>query len=622
MTKYIKRLNRYSCILLIAIFSSCESYLDYYMGDQMTKDEVFSKRETTERYFSHVYSFLPSQSDEVISEMSAMGSMIALSDESYPSWTAWVHYLDYNSGSFNPSSPGYKIWNHCYKGIKQASIFMENIDDCEEISPENRAIMKEEARVIRAFLYFCLVRHYGPVYVWGDVNPDETDGTIINKNIDRHTLDYCFKFIHEEIDKAIPVLQTQFSDRSWFGRITRGAAMAMKSRSLLYAASPLFNGATLYKGMQNKDGENLFPQATDLNKWETAAQAAKAVIDLNIYQLHQSTKGDTDFDKAINSYMGIFFEQWNEEVILGRIWGTYDWVANSSPSVITKEGNSGYCPSLKLVDAYPMGQSGRYPITGYAANGVPVIDSKSGYVEDGFKENYVHPVDHSVIKAHNSVVGRDARFYASILWSGMNWINTFQGEKLVTFNRGGTSGFQNGTGSFTKVGYMWRRMNDPSNDTQSGNWGSFCWPYFRLAEVYLNYAEACNEKPNRNETDALLYFNKVRARSGLNKIEEAYPEVIGNKELFRELMRKERMVEFAFEGGGHRFYDVHRWMIAEKEFNGPRFGRDVSQTDFEKSWKRTSEICLPQVFTPKYYFFPIHQDQLNEMVNFTQNYGW
>jgi starch-binding outer membrane protein, SusD/RagB family len=373
--------------------------------------------------------------------------------------------------------------------------------------------------------------------------------------------------------------------------------------------------------MKNHYGNFLFPQTADPSKWDLAAAAAKEVIDLGAYQLYKTTTGDTPFMQAINSYSGIFFELWNDELIFARWDGDgYSWGVRAAPPMVLKEGYGGYAPSIKLVDTYPMGESGRYPITGYKSNGTPIVDELSGYQEDGFVDNYTHPIDGSQIKAHHSVIGRDARFYASILWNGMNWINTFNGTKLVTFYDGGTSSFNNKTGDFVKVGYMFRRMSDPRNDTENGKWGKFSWPFFRLAEIYLNYAEACNEMTNRNEAEALLYFNKVRNRSGLNNIEVAYPEIIGNQALFRELLRKERMVELAFEN--HRYYDIRTWMIAPQESNGPRFGRELRAKNFEDSWKRTSEICSPIVFEPKHYFFPIHQNQLNEMKNITQNYGW
>lgn len=134
-------------------------------------------------------------------------------------------------------------------------------------------------------------------------------------------------------------------------------------------------------------------------------------------------------------------------------------------------------------------------------------------------------------------------------------------------------------------------------------------------------SEACNEKTTREESEALKYVNLVRARVGLNKLEEAYPEVKGNQDLLRTLIQKERMVELAFEA--HRYYDVRRWMIAEKEMSGPNWCRNVMSTTYEGSWERTDQVwTTPRVFQPKHYFFPINQAQLNEMKNMTQNYGW
>jgi hypothetical protein len=164
-------------------------------------------------------------------------------------------------------------------------------------------------------------------------------------------------------------------------------------------------------------------------------------------------------------------------------------------------------------------------------------------------------------------------------------------------------------------------MSDPTNNIEADKWGQLVWSYYRMAEIYLNYAEACNEKPTRDEAEALLYFNKVRERSGLNKIEVAYPEVIGNKDLLRTLLQKERMVEMAFEG--HRYYDIRTWMIADKEFSGPNYTRNLLSKTYDDSWTRTDKIFPGKmVFEPKNYLFPIQQAQLNEMKNITQNYGW
>lgn len=603
-------------IFLIALIVSSCSYLDVELQNQMTMEEVFTKRSTTENYLAQVYGYLPYEYDPLWNE----GVVVTASDEALFSWL----YGEWNAvrtGSWGVTSdPIYHNWTYNYKGIQQATIFMENVDKCIEIDEKTRQVMKAEARFIRAYLYFTMFRKYGPVYVWGDKMPDQT---IKPEVVDRHSVEENINFMISEYDKVIEALPLKITDAAWNGRLTKGVAMAAKSRLLLYAARPLFNGCELYKGLKNHYDEYLFPQSPDANKWELAAKAAKAVIDLDIYSLYEDKKEDEDpFRHAIKSYMGIYFDKWNSEIIWGRwIQDGGFYASRSSPPQIVKYGGGGFCPSLKLVDTYPMAETGRYPVIGYTDTGYPIIDTKSNYVEEGFTNNYTHPLDtFSVIKIHNSCVGRDARFYASVLASGMYWINTYKGKKLVTFYKGGTSSYNPST-DCVKSGYVWRRFCDPSNNTDDDNWGQYCWPYYRLAEVYLNYAEACNEKPERDEAEALKYLNKVRHRSGLNDMEAAYPEVKGNQSLLRELIRKERMVELAFEG--HRYYDVRTWMIAPDESNKPNYTRNVAATNYEESWQRTDQVFPGKlVFEPKHYFFPIHQNQLNEMKNITQNHGW
>ena len=601
-------------LLLVVSFGSCESYLDVDLKQVLTLEEVFDKRQTTEAYLANIYGYLPYDWLPFDNE----GSVVARSDEGSFSWLS-LDYIDLNNGTWGTAHWQYKTWTHNYQGIKQASIFIKNVHLCKEIDETTRNIMQAEARFLRGYLYFMMLRKYGPIYVWGD---DESDDTIKAEDIDRHSFDVNYNFILEEFNKAIAVLPEEILDEAWYGRLTKGAAMAIKSRLTLYAARPLFNGCDLYKGLTNKNGEFLFPQSPDPQKWEDAAKAAKDVIDMGIYSLYEDTKETDPFLKGIKSYMGIIFDQWNEELIWGIHRGSaWAYAVRSAPPRLVLEGYGGHCPSLKLVDTYPMAASGRFPVTGYTANGAPVIDPLSGYSDEGFTEPWRHPIESfATIKAHNSIVGRDARFYASVLSNGMYWINRFKGEKQVTFFDGGTSSYT-GAGDCVKVGYLWRRMSDPTNNHEDGKWGTYVQPLARLGEIYLNYAEACNEKPTRNEAEALKYVNLIRARVNLNKLEEAYPEVVGNQTLLRELIAKERMVELAFEN--QRYYDIRTCMTAAKEFNGRRFSRNVMAKNYEDSWARTDAVFnQDMVFRDRHYFFPIHQDQQSEMVNFTQNYGW
>lgn len=611
----------------------------------MTIEKVFDKRQSVLQYLAHIYSYLPyeadckstNKTDEVFP--GGDGSVVPMSDEALFSAYQWVPFLNFRTGDWGPTTPNFNIWRYQYTGIEQAGIFLENVDRCPDLLPNEKKEMKAEVRVLRAYSYFQLFRRYGPVYIWGDRRSNQV---IKGDEIDRHTVDENLNFMISELDKAIEDLPEVLSDPTSFaGRITKGAAMAAKSRILLYAASPLYNGCDLYVGkMKNKDGNYLFPQTPDPEKWTKAAKAAKDVIDLGLYELYTDNSTDDKFLAEILGYQGVQFKEWNCEIIWGYrpryTAGFYDIaILNrqfAMPPLVCKSGIGEFCPSLKLVDSYPMYKTGRYPINPmteekYDANGRPAIDPLSGYEDDGFEDGWEHPIEgpkYGAIKAHKSCIGRDPRYYASVFANGFKWINNFiaGGNTQVFFQVGGNSPYR--AGDCVKVGYTWRRFLDPDVDYENNNWGTYNWWHYRLAEIYLNYAEACNEMPARDATESLKYLNKVRNRVGLKNIEDAYPEYDfkTDQNALRMMIRQERMVELAFEP--HRYYDARRWMIAEKEFTSKNWTLDVLATNYEASYNRTTRVWAGKdnLFEPKHYFFPINQIQLNEMKNITQNYGW
>lgn len=642
----MNKIKLFGLALITAAVSltSCSDYLEVKLDDQLNLDEVFSKRATTLSYLRHIYSYLPEEAEyqgannHPVGGDAAVGT--AMSDEALFSWYQWVTYLNFRTGDWGTTTESYNIWASKYVGIEQAGIFLENVDRCPELTQSEKTQMKAEARLIRAYDYFQLFRRFGPVYIWGD---NRSNPTAKPESIDRHTVDENLDFMISEIDKAIADLPLDLPDETTYaGRITKGGAMALKSRILLYAASPLFNGCELYKGqMMNKDGKYLFPQTPDPEKWEKAAKAAKDVIDMNKYSLYVDNTETDPMLKAIKSYQGVQFQSWNSEIIWGywpRSVATTYYLScfnrqRMLPPGLAKNSNGGYCASMKLFDAYPMQESGRYPIdpiqelqNGYDALN-PQIDPKSGYSIDGWENGWEHPIEGSKfgpIKAHKSCVGRDARFYASIMANGFKFISDFLvgGNREVTFFTGGTSSYN--PNDCVKSGFLWRRFLPADLDYDNGNYGEYFYWYFRLAEIYLNYAEACNEKPNRQADESLKYLNLVRERVGLNKIEEAYPEInfLSDKDALREMIHKERMVELAFES--HRYYDVRRWMTATKDLTNKNWTLDLIATNYEASWQRTTRVWAgaDNVFEPKHYLFPIFQSQLSEMKNITQNYGW
>ena len=643
----IKKIKLFGLALLSSafMFTSCSDYLEVQLEDQLTLEKVFSKRASTLSYLAHIYSYLPYEAEYQGTNQTAEvwpggdGAVVPMSDEAMFSTYQWSTYLNFRTGDWGPTTPYFNIWRYQYTGIEQAGIFLENVDRCPDLKKKKKRHMKAEVRVLRAYSYFQLFRRYGPVYVWGD---HRSNPTVRPDEIDRHTVDQNVDFMISEIDKAIEDLPLTLADTKTFaGRLTKGAAMAAKARILLYAASPLYNGCELYRNkLQNRWGDFLFPQTHDPEKWEKAAQAAKDVIDLGLYSLYTDNSSDDAMTNAIQSYQGVQFKEWNSEIIWGywpRYQNLYYNIACfnrhfAMPPLVTKMGCGQYCPSLKLVDSYPMAETGRYPIDpvkdlGYDSNGMPIIDPLSGYEDDGFVSGWEHPIEgpkFGAIKAHKSCVGRDARYYASVFANGFKFINDFiaGGNTEVYFQVGGNSPLR--AADCVKVGYFWRRFIPTDIDYENGNWGTYFWFYYRLAEIYLDYAEACNEKPNRQAQEALDYVNKVRARVGLNTLQEAYPEYnfLSDQNALRQMIRKERMVELAFEG--HRYYDARRWMIAEKEFTGPNWTLNLLATNYESSYSRTTKVWAgaDNLFQPKHYFFPINQIQLSEMKNITQNYGW
>lgn len=630
---------------------SCDGYFDVDLSDQPTLDEVFSQSTTTHKYLAHCYAYLPKDGEIVGSE----GWVVGRSDESRYSWYQWVYYELYRTGNYSSATPDspeasdpYRYFNYFtryYQAINQCTTFMEWVDKDPQDSPQIKEYMKAEARFLRVFYYYCLFRQYGPVFVWGDKAADEG---IDAAKVDRNTCEENIDFMVSELDKCIAVLPLTVkeggeSEATWQGRATKGAAMALKARLLLWAASPLYNGAEHLKGMTNINGEKIFPQSYDASKWEAAAKANKDIIDMNMYSLVKTSAYGDPFKDGAASYQAVYFNTWNEETIFGwwkRTSSAYDYMGGSgapigcaSPAFVLW-GFGGIAPSLKLVDSYAMWESGRYPLNveksyeGQNDYSRPIVDPKSGYQATGWTEGYRQPVDADwapAFTAHNSTVGREPRYYACVVPNGFYWPDKTLKKRFTCYNNKECTAPWAASGSAVRVGYAWRKFYpaDHPLTVQSDYTGlKTVYPAFRLAEIYLNYAEACNEKPNREEAEALLYLNKVRERVGLNKIEDAYPEVKGNQSLLRTLIKKERMVEFAMDAMRH--YDACRWLDAKKEYPCENWTLKCTSETYEGAYERVHDEFIgdPARFEDRDYFFPVSAGDLAKMPNFTQNYGF
>ena len=668
----------------LLVLASCDSYFDIDFQDQANLEEIFAKKNTTEGYLAHLYSYLPHDEDTHNGD----GYVIPRSDEGLFGFLGYGPFNKLRSGDYSTAASGdvtqFNRWKTMYIGIRQCTVFMDHVDLDKEDTEEVRAAMKAEAQFLRAYYYFCLFRQYGPVIIWGDkLAPEDVAG----ESLDRNTVDENVDFIVSELDKAyndLPYNITEIgANDSWTGRATKGAALALKSRVLTYAASPLYNGQDggrltgIFSAKKNLEGNQIFPDY-DAAKWQKAADAAKAVIEMNRYSLCAPSGGTTDIQKAASAYQNVFFERWNSETIWGwwhlgighnnggfATWigatGSFMYCTIPDFSEVTTSYRplQAYTPSLKMVDAYPMEASGRYPVLGYEKSGRlndlsrPIIDTKSGYsagtsgTASDWVNDYNQPVDADwapAFKAHVSTTGRDARYYSSLVPNGFYWPSDKIKKRWTSYKSPSATvpvqKFE--SAALNWVGYACRRWYKANTAFATGSdftGATRCvYPAFRLAEIYLNYAEACNEKESRDVDNALLYLNKVRARAGLNEIETAYAGDINfkdatgtytlggitrtGKEWLRWMILQERWCEFAMEAMRH--YDMCRWLRAEDEYPSRPWTLNMASETYEGVYTRVSDI-MPMDnadFHYRDYFYPIISTQLAEMVNFTQSPGW
>jgi hypothetical protein len=588
--KSLSQILTYTAITTVSLLlNSCGKYFDQVPDDRITIEEVFQKKYASEQYLANVYNYVKDQSNQW-SDNPWVGNC----DEMEVAWAKY-NVFRLNIGSWTPTNGYFDTWVNHYQGIRSATYFMKHIGGNAEIlrldGRQKIDQYRAEARFVRAYLYFSILRQYGPAVIIGDdeLPFDATDAAL---QLPRNSFEECTEYVAAELDSAAAVLPVDATeDRDW-GRATKGAALALKSRLLLYAASPLYNGNTEYASFKNADGKQLISQTFNREKWKAAADAAKAVIDMGRYSLYTASNGD-----PITSYRNIFFENWNNEIIFSRKSnGLTDWDVHCSPRAAG--GWCGLGVTQEMVDAYLM------------KDGLPVNKSPL-YSESGFTDGIF-----------NMYVNREPRFYASVLFHGKRFKGgNITNEREINFFKNGADGKYEGTEDFTHTGYLVYKNVSPNTNRISGQWDNRPYIYFRLGEIYLNYAEALNEYDyNANLTETLKYLNLIRNRAGIPRYgegENALP-IPANQEEMRTAIRSERRIELAFET--HRWFDIRRWKQARTVMSSNIHGMNVNGSNAEEFFKRTDDG--PRVWRDAYVWFPIPQWEIDRSKMVVQNPGW
>lgn len=605
--------------VMIFTFSSCKKdFLEKTPDGDLTQAQVFANPTYAEQYLTNIYSHLPrelSLVDNPGSGESPTNPFTAASDEMEMSYDP-NFANNINIGNWSPTSYVQDIWSQCYIAIRKANVFLENIDKLpsSDLAPASKiSRWKGEAIFLRAFYHFCLIRVYGPV-------------PIVDKTVDldadflsykRQPIDQCVNFITSECDKASTLLDARVTSANDYGRPSKIAALALKARVLLYMASPLWNGGL---SLTDKDGVQLFPSA-DASRWQTAANAAKACIDQAEsvgHKLYRSASNDPE-----KNYQELFYTNFNDEVFFTRDDPGYNNIdAYSEPRGMAGAFWPLQSPTQDMVDDYEMA-NGTRPILGYNADMTPIINPLSGYTETGQAATATNDY---YANTRNMYVGREPRFYASIMFTGQKYKTTAPQNRStpLQFWKLGLDGRPTASGdNYSKTGYLLKKLTYPGFVMSPKADAIRVWIYFRLGEQYLNYAEALNEAQGP-VGDVYKYVNAIRDRSGLPGLAAGL-----SKEAMRDAIRHERRIELAFET--HRYFDTHRWMIAETTDNKNIYGLDVNgvisvspsvpyNITSDAFYKRT--VIEKRVFDKKHYLWPIQQRELEKNPKLVQNPGW
>ncbi|MBF1410586.1 MAG: RagB/SusD family nutrient uptake outer membrane protein [Prevotella histicola] len=540
---------------------SCNDFLDREEDSFIDKTATFDSYNRTKQYLTYAYSLLP----EGLNRFSGDALLGAATDDACFAIES-SNIQQFNNGSWNALSNPDNVWDRYFAGIAKCCTLLENsnhinldisrLDPAKRVEYENNLkdirMWRAEAHFLRAYFNFELLKRYGPIPIIKstlDINKDYSDTP-------RPTMKEVVEFIANDCDMAADSLElTPWRNMNdAFGRATKGAALALKSRLLLYAASPL------YVDFGDIDEAN---KPSDATLWKAAADAAKAVIDLNQYEL-------------ASAYDDLFKNDFqNKEYIFVRRYpSNSDFEKSNFP--VSYGGKGGTNPSQNLIDDYEM--------------------------LDGTAFDWSDPV-----KAAHPFENRDERLLATVLMNGV----LFKGKRIATYP-GGADAMPNPNA--TKTGYYLRKfLNENVNIQTGGGSDGHVVPLFRLAEIYLNYAEALNEYDPTNP-DIAVYLNKIRERVSLPDVPSGLTQ-----EQMRTLIHHERRVELAFEE--HRFWDVRRWKVASSTLGAPVKGVKITQDDAGNFTYSPVQV-EQRVFQPKMYWYPIPQSEVLKLHHWEQNKGW
>ena len=624
-------------IILLAGLFSCDNYLDIVPDQTQQVDLLFERKEVAYTALATCYAYLP-KNDGVYT------SFMTMSDEITTPISKETDGVRIMKGQQSASNPKFGLWSgwsdqgSLWEGIRHCNILIENIHNVVDMTEEEMNSWAAEAKFLKAYYHFLLFTYYGPIPIVDENLPISASDNEVR--VKRSTVDQSVDYIVQTIDDAILDLPVRELSSNDLGRIDQVIAKSIKSRVLLYAASPLFNGnSEMYSGFVNEDGEHYFNQAYDQSKWDLARDASLDAINaalengVGLYEFsstppnYEDEYEESEFLRTLYDLKYTIVDKWNSELIWGNSnpvrdndwWQMQAACMMKNPSASSVEAAWQWiAPTLRIAELF------------YTENGLPIdqdltydFQNRFNTATVGASQNYQAQYGATTAKLN---LNREPRFYSSLGFDrGYNrtWGNLWQ----LRMKKGEIHGRIANSDDYLITGYALKKLVHPDSEGDGYNKiVTYAWPMIRLSELYLNYAEAINESagPNQEAYDAL---NAVRERAGISNVEDAWGNASISATLnkhttqdgFREIIRQERLIELSFEG--NRYNDIRRWKQAEQYFNSPVFGWSVDETSVSGYYNLT-QVGTRSFNSPRDYFHPISINEITINPNLTQNLGW
>lgn len=653
--------KQYITLSLTALaLTGCDSFLDIVPEDDITTIEtVFEQRTQVDEWEADCYSFItslatPQSNVGLTASDELVGNQYIRTTVRYP-----LDPLFIGDGLQSVQTPYCDLWrgDRYFCAIRYCNTFLEHTPDTYNMTDVEKKQWMAEVKVLKAFLYFELVKHYGPIILCEkNIDPNSS---IEDMKQPRRPVTECFNAIVSLIDEAItdgllPKAQKSASHAAYF---CRESALALKAKVLVYEASPFYNGNKAYTNFTNKKGEQLFPTEYDAEKWRKAAEACDMAVRECEASGYKLVSGSTEKRTTLlntmtdieNSVLAPNFES-SEGLIYAKFLNTYMyWESKLYTYILPRFQSTDFAnynancygslsPTIKMVEMY-------YTDRGLPIDEDPNWDYTSRY--KGMNRELDVSTYQGVIPANTQVLNlhlrREPRFYANIAADRTYWqrgpqqVNAWDTDYNLVVNarQGETFGTQasniqqdipqNLSGYWLKK-HLYSDISTRNYASDFAAKGNDPWMLMRLAELYLLQAEAWNEVegPSQKVYDAI---NKVRRRAGIPTVEESWtrayhPEKVKTKDGLREIIHQEMNIELAFEG--HRYYNLRRWNEAEV-LGEPMYGWNVvasTAEGFYNNWQGPVVVWNKRKFnSPRDYLFPIKSEEV--MVSgVRQNPGW